>query len=720
MNTVDLPLSADGQMTIIEGENYPLGATCQENGTNFAIFSANAEKIELCLFDDNDNEVARLPLPGFTDDVWHGFISGVKAGCRYGYRVYGPFDPHQGHRFNPNKLLIDPYAKQLSGDFSDPHHYLSYDRSSQQIDLTLDNRDNANHVPKAVVTKELTPCTSHPQIPSSHQIIYELHVKGFTKLHPDLPQNIRGTYAALCDERIIMYLSELGITTIELMPVQQFTNELFLQEKGLSNYWGYNTINFFTPHIAYSHGNNVSEFRHMVERFHQAGIEVILDVVFNHTAEGNELGPTLSFKGIDNASYYRLKSEDKRFYENYSGCGNTLDISHPRVLQLVMDSLRYWVNIMGVDGFRFDLATILGRNSTFFSSESHFFTTLRQDPCLAKVKLIAEPWDIGESGYQLGCFPAYWQEWNDRYRDSCRRFWRGDSGMLPEFARRLHGSSDLFEKPGRPASASINYITAHDGFTLEDLVSYAKKHNQSNGEKNIDGHNSNFSKNYGVEGVTDLAEIIKIRNKQKRNLLTTLMLSQGTPMLLAGDELNHSQHGNNNAYCQDNAMTWLSWDDWQNSTLLPFLTQLLKLRKAHPLLNRLHYQHGLTFSSKTGLADISWINTSGIKMNEDDWHNANLRCFAMLLAETQYESQPYVQEAKIDDDALLLIFNADQNQKSFTLPVLPGVWREVVNTDSAFINHKNTIGKVETPTIEIPPCSCMVLSYSYIEGNLES
>jgi len=690
------------QYQISSGRSFPMGATVTEHGVNFVLFSAHAQKVELCLFDATGTiEIQRLVLPEFTDEVWHGHVEGLPAGTLYGYRVHGPFLPHEGHRFNPYKLLLDPYAKRLNGEFIHSNTHYSYDQKSTQKDLTLDTNDNAQYLPKAVVTSPLEPCYSHPSIQRRHTTVYEMHVKGFTKLNPTIDESIRGTFAALATDEVINYLSDLGINSVELLPVHTFFDEPFVKEKGLSNYWGYNSINFFVPHMAYSASGEIEEFKHCVERFHQAGMEVILDVVYNHTAEGSELGPTLSFRGIDNASYYRLTEHDKRFYKNYSGCGNTLNIAHPRVLQLVTDSLRYWVETMGVDGFRFDLAPILGRNNPDFSQQSLFFTTLKQDPVLAKVKLIAEPWDIGENGYQLGRFPNSWLEWNDRFRDTVRRFWRGDTGMSPEFARRLHGSADLFEQPSRRPSSSVNFLTSHDGFTLHDLVTYEHRHNQANGENNADGHGSNFSCNLGVEGETQDPQINQLRDQQKRNLLATLFLAQGTPMLLAGDEFSNSQQGNNNAYCQDNEISWLNWEQ-QDTSLHLFVKQLLQLRKEHPLLNRTHYQHGLTRSEKTGLKDIAWLTPLGDEMAECDWHNSEGKCFAMLIAETQHTQTS-------NDDALLVIFNAHRHNQQYYLPKLSGHWQVLINTVE---QAHSVLPTTVQPTLTLAAHSLMLLSYT--------
>ncbi|MBL4942146.1 MAG: glycogen debranching protein GlgX [Colwellia sp.] len=722
-------------MQVSSGRSYPLGATVDEKGINFAIFSANAEKVELCLFDaSGQNELQRITLPEFTDEVWHGFVDDLPEGTLYGYRVYGPFAPHEGHRFNPHKLLLDPYAKQLAGEFITSTSHYAFDTHCPEADLTLDIRDNAAYLPKCVAVKTLALCNSHPQVRRRDTILYELHVKGFTKLHPDVPVELQGTFAGLAQPSVCQYLADLGITSIELLPVHSFLDEPFVKEKNLTNYWGYNSLSFFVPQPSYCYSDGLngdlyggmSEFKNMVEVFHQAGIEVILDVVYNHTAEGNELGPTLSFKGIDNASYYRLCAEDKRFYVNHSGCGNTLNISHPRVLQLVTDSLRYWVEVMGVDGFRFDLAPVLGRDEQHFSANNHFFSALKQDPTLAKVKLIAEPWDIGEGGYQLGRFPNQWMEWNDRFRDTCRRFWRGDEGMAPEFAARLHGSSDIFEPrthgiSSRRPSASINFITSHDGFTLHDLVSYQHQHNHANGEQNQDGHSSNFSSNFGVEGDTDNDIIKQLRQQQKRNLLTTLFISQGTPMLLSGDEMANSQQGNNNAYCQDNEISWLNWHNSNSQSEIEFVKRLIHLRKEHPLLNRTHYQHGNTVSAQTGLPDISWLNCHGKLMQTSDWHDSAIKCVSMLLGDTKSEVLPAVETifgeycplGQIEDDALLIIFNAHQSDIDYALPALSGYWQVLLNTAEGigFLNDKLS-KKLAKTNITAAAHSCVVLSFS--------
>jgi len=715
---------------ILAGEPYPLGATADSEGTNFALFSDNATRVEVCLFDETgQHEIQRIVLPEYTDSIWHGYIPEIKPGTLYGYRVDGPFAPHKGHRFNANKLLIDPYAKQLFGKFIPSETHYHFDREAKDKDLTFDESDNAAFLPKCVICEQLSSDKNKKtvSIKDSDTIIYELHVKGFTQQNNKIAAELKGTFAGLAEKNVIGYLKSLGVTTVELMPVIAFFDEPELVEKNLTNYWGYNSIAFFAPEPRYCNSNDLAEFQQMVNRFHQAGIEVILDVVYNHTAEGNHLGPTYSFKGIDNASYYRLEKEDHRYYTNYSGCGNTLNLQHPRVLQLVMDSLRYWVDIMGVDGFRFDLAPILGRGrkgKDKFNNYSSFFTALAQDPILTKCKLIAEPWDIGPSGYQLGHFPDNWMEWNDRYRDTVRKFWRGDNGMLPELAKRLHGSNDIFSKKGHRANSSINYVTAHDGYTLNDLVSYKKTHNKINGEDNRDGHKANYSANYGCEGKSDNEQINDFRAQQKRNILLTLMISHGTPMLLAGDEFNNSQQGNNNAYCQDNSITWLNWSNLESDKgkeQYYFVRKLVSLRKEHPLLNRTKFQHGNKFSKKTGLADISWLNGNGQPMQDDDWHNPESKCLAMLLGVVDKNltlskdiltNNKYCSIEYGTNDALLIIFNASNHQQHFVCPELSGQWKLVLNTAHKFPSKKDMNLHMETREINIAPHSCTVLSYS--------
>jgi len=723
---------------IFSGEAYPLGATPDGEGTNFALFSANADKVYLCLFDSSGkNEIQRIPLPEFSDDVWHGYINGVKPGDLYGYRVDGVFEPHKGHRFNVDKLLIDPYAKQLKGDFVWSDSHLAYDRQSTQQDLTIDNRDNAAFIPKCVVTSfdklDVNNVSKLSQpIRNRDAIIYEVHVKGFTQLNSEVPEDFRGTFKGLAEKKVIDYLKDLGVTSVELLPTSAYFDESFLLEKGLKNYWGYNSIAFFAPEARYCYQDDLSEFKQLVSAFHEAGIEVILDVVYNHTAEGDHLGPTYSFKGIDNASYYRLQDNDKRYYVNHSGCGNTLNLQHPRVLQLVMDSLRYWVEVMGVDGFRFDLAPILGRGrqgKDDFVDYSSFFAAVRQDPVLAQVKLIAEPWDVGPGGYQLGRFPKNWLEWNDRFRDTLRRFWRGDSGMLPELAKRLHGSHDIFSQKGRRPYSSVNYIASHDGFTLDDLVSFNHRHNDANGEVSQDGHSANFSCNYGIEGKADDSLICSLREKQKRNMIASVILAQGTPMLLSGDEIGHSQQGNNNAYCQDNSISWIDWSNLSSSSsrhLHSFIKSLLQLRKEHPLLNRKSYQHGDIISHKTALPDISWLHQSGQMMNPGNWHDQQLKCFGMLLADVEDVNEKQKNHIRPNetcsieygnDDALLVIFNASEQDVEFNFPRLNGEWKIIIDTSNstleqekiAFFENENE--NKQLLAIKILANTCVVLSY---------
>ncbi|MEN5262399.1 glycogen debranching protein GlgX [Stenotrophomonas hibiscicola] len=617
-----------------EGRPFPLGATWDGLGVNFALYSRHATRVELCLFDGRNREVERIALPEYTNEIWHGYLPDVRPGQRYGYRVHGPYAPEEGHRFNPNKLLLDPYAKQIVGELKWAPHLFGYTLGHRDGDLSFDRRDSAAYMPRCAV---IDPAFSWgveraPATPWDRTVIYEAHVRGLTMQHPDVPQAERGTFSALRHDAVVDHLSHLGVTAIELLPVHAYVDDQQLLERGLRNYWGYNTIGFFAPQPRYLSLGIVAEFKQMVARLHNAGIEVILDVVYNHTAEGNELGPTLSFKGIDNASYYRL-ADDRRYYINDTGTGNTFDLTNAGALRMVMDSLRYWVTEMRVDGFRFDLATILGRERHGFDASGSFLDAVRQDPILSQVKLIAEPWDIGPGGYQLGRFPPGWAEWNDRFRDTVRALWRGDGGQLAEFATRFTGSADLFEHHGRRPSASINLVTAHDGFTLHDLVSYNDRHNEANGEDNRDGHSHNLSSNHGVEGDTDDAAILSLRARQMRNLLATLLLAQGTPMLLAGDEFGHSQQGNNNAYCQDNPLSWI---DWERAALpaaqaqVAFVRRALSLRRRYGLLRRNRFLRG-EYDEALGLRDIDWRHPDGRSMEEADWHDAGLRALLIVL-----------------------------------------------------------------------------------------
>lgn len=661
--------------TLLPGVPYPLGSTLLGDGVNFALFSAHADAVELCLFSaDGQTELTRLKLQEQTNHIWHGFVPKLPAGTLYGYRVYGPYDPQRGLRFNPNKLLLDPYAKQLFGDFIWHDSHYGYTLAEPAQDLTFDNRDNAHWMMKCQVVPTAPPPTAlAAPIAWGDTLLYEAHVKGLTYKHPLVPEALRGTYAAIAHPAMIAHYQRLGVTSIELLPVQGFLQDHFLVKRNLTNYWGYNSLNFFAPHRAYASCDDVlAEFRNMVSGLHAAGLEVILDVVYNHTAEGNQLGPTLSFRGIDNVAYYGLQYQDARFYINDTGCGNTLNIRHPRVLQLVMDSLRYWANDLGVDGFRFDLACVLGREVNGFDTGSGFFDAVIQDPILNGKKMIAEPWDIGPGGYQLGAFPAGWNEWNDRYRDTVRRFWRGDGGQLPDFARRIHGSSDLFEYAGRKPSSSINFVTSHDGFTLLDLLSYNQRHNLTNKECNNDGHHANFSHNHGEEGPSQKPAVRAIRQRQQRNLLATLLLSQGTPMLLAGDELGHSQQGNNNAYCQDNPITWLDWPT-ADTALVEFVARAVAIRKQFPLFRCGFYVHKPDeLGSKQGY-DIHWLDAQARPMRDADWQQYSRHHLMWML-------ESVTQAAGVQ--ALLMVFNAGFEVESFRLP-LGWHWKCLLDTRTA-------------------------------------
>lgn len=663
------------------GQSHPLGASWDGGGVNFALFSANGQAVELCLFDpEGKREIARHWLPEKTGDIWHGYLHGVQPGTCYGYRVHGPYEPQAGHRFNHHKLLLDPYAKALKGSFrwdsvgGESCHF-GYDPEDPSEDLSFNARDNAPFVPKGIIIPPSpTPSAPFtPRVPWHRTVLYEAHVRGFTMLHPEVPRNLRGTFAGMGQRQVIAYIKALGITSIQLMPVHAFIDEFFLHQRRLTNYWGYNSLSFFVPHQRYLSGAEGNEFRVMVERFHDAGLEVILDVVFNHTCEGDQRGPTLCFRGIDNASYYRLVPGDNRFYINDSGCGNTLNIAHPRVLQLVMDSLRYWAVDMAVDGFRFDLASILGRGENGFSDRASFFQAIAQDPVLSTRKLIAEPWDIGPGGYQLGNFPGAWSELNDRYRDTVRRFWRGDRGMLPELARRLHGSGDIFEPGGRRPHASINFITSHDGFTLRDLVSYGKRHNEANLEDNRDGHRENFSHNHGVEGSSEDPGVETGRWRAQRNFIATLAVSQGIPMILAGDEMGRSQGGNNNAYCQDNGINWIDWEGIpeQGRALQAFTRRVLALRSRFPLLQADRYRHQ---SDTPGTGSIHWLRGDGSPMLESDWHDESLQAFGYLVMEKSLDQ---------NSTMVLVLFNGGQHGVAFALPSFPASgWHLAIDTTS--------------------------------------
>jgi glycogen operon protein len=683
MTSVDAPAPTPTR-EVWPGRAYPLGATYDGAGTNFAVFSEVAERVELCLFDDDGTE-SRITLPEVDSFVWHGFVPIIEPGQRYGYRVYGAYQPEAGLRCNPNKLLLDPYSKAIDGTFEWNQSLFSYmfgDPDSHNDD------DSAASMPKSVVISPFFDWATDR--PPNHEyadtVIYEAHVKGLTETHPDIPEQIRGTYAAVAHPVIIEHLTSIGVTAIELMPVHHFANDSTLIEKGLSNYWGYNTISFFAPDPKYSSapsaGGQVQEFKAMVRTLHEAGIEVILDVVYNHTAEGNHMGPTLSMRGIDNAAYYRLVDDDKRFYTDYTGTGNSLNVGHPHALQLIMDSLRYWVTEMHVDGFRFDLAATLAREFYDVDRLATFFELVQQDPTVSQVKLIAEPWDVGPGGYQVGNFPPQWTEWNGKYRDTVRDFWRGEPSTLDEFAYRLSGSADLYEHTGRRPVASVNFVTAHDGFTLRDVVSYNEKHNEANGEDNNDGESYNRSWNCGVEGPADDAGITELRARQQRNFLTTLLLSQGVPMICHGDELGRTQSGNNNGYCQDNSLTWIDWAD-ADAGLLEFTRAVSVLRTNHPVFRRRRFFSGKPLGRRglDGLPDISWFAPDGAEMTDEDWGAGFAKSVAVFLNGHGIAGRD-ARGQQVVDDSFVLCFNAHHEPIEFTLPPAEfGTgWRTVVHT----------------------------------------
>ena len=658
------------------GKPYPLGSNYDGNGVNFALFSENASAVDLCLFDEDNSETHRIPVKHRTHNQWHIYIPGLQPGQLYGYRVHGPYDPENGHRFNPSKLCIDPYAKALSGIEKWDDSLFAYEIGHKKKDLSLSQSDSASFVPKSVVIDDHFDWLGDTQlkIPLNKTVIYELHVKGFTKKFPGIPEEIKGTYAAMRHPDVINYLKSLGVNAVELMPIHHFIHDRHLIEKGLRNYWGYNSINFFSPHPEYSSTPQIGveqiyEFKNMVKSLHEAGIEVILDVVYNHTGEGNEMGPTLSFRGIDNASYYRLVENKKRYYMDYTGTGNTLNTVHPTILRLIMDSLRYWVTEMHVDGFRFDLASALAREFGDVDKWGSFFDVLHQDPVLSQVKLIAEPWDIGENGYQVGNFPQGWLEWNGHYRDVMRDFWRGQDRKIGDFAWRFTGSSDLYYDDWRRPVASINFITAHDGFTLNDLVSYNQKHNAANGEDNRDGESHNRSWNCGVEGPTDDENINLLRRKQMRNLLSTLFLSQGIPMLVAGDEMARTQQGNNNAYCQDNELSWLDWENKDND-LIEFTSALIRLRMEHNVFSRLQW---FRYEAVNGnnVKDIEWFVPQGKVMTIKDWEREESASVGVYLSGDGLEAS--ADDGKlIKDDNFYIIFNGYHKSLKFKLP--PDEW----------------------------------------------
>lgn len=653
---------------------YPLGASYDGAGVNFALYSQVAQKVELCLFDEHDAET-RIEMTEQNSYVWHNYIPGLQPGQRYGYRVYGPYDPMHGLRCNPNKLLLDPYAKAIEGNIDGDESLFSYWFKSPDDTSAMNDLDSAAHTMKSAVINPYFDWGNdqHPYISYHDSVIYEAHVRGMTNLNMDVPPDIRGTYAGLAYPSVIEYLKKLGVTAIELMPIHQFVNDSFLQEKGLSNYWGYNTIGFFAPHNAYSssgeRGEQVNEFKSMVKAYHHAGMEVILDVVYNHTAEGNHMGPTLSFKGIDNASYYRLVEGDQQHYFDTTGTGNSLLMRSPHALQLITDSLRYWVTEMHVDGFRFDLAATLARQFQEVDKLSAFFDIVEQDPIISRVKLIAEPWDLGSGGYQVGGFPSSWSEWNGRYRDTVRDFWRSQPSTLPEFASRLMGSSDLYQVNGRRPVASVNFITAHDGFTMNDLVSYNEKHNEANGEGNRDGESNNRSWNCGVEGPTNIPDVNDLRQRQMRNMFATLLFSQGIPMICGGDEVARTQQGNNNAYCQDNEISWTNWHlDKGRKELLAFVSKLIHLRLDHPVLHRRRFFTGREPSDDSNMIpQVEWFDHTGSIMDMDDWQNTHAFSMMIYLNGSDIPEVDWYGNRMVDND-FILIFNAHYEPIMFTLP----------------------------------------------------
>jgi glycogen operon protein len=676
-----------------EGSAHPLGATWTGRGVNFALFSANATGVEVCLFDaDGEREIERIALPEYTDEVWHGFVPDIGPGTIYGYRVHGPYAPEAGHRFNANKLLLDPYARAHVGELQWNDACFGYTIGSDDEDLSFDRRDSAPYVPKCVVIDpnfDWHGAPDRPHVPWDHTIVYELHVGGYTKAHPNVDERLRGTYAGLASDAVIDYVRSLGVSSVELLPIHTFVNDSHLLERGLTNSWGYNSIGFFAPDPRYAADRFrvLAEFKEMVARFHDAGIEVILDVVYNHTAEGNERGPTLSFKGIDNFSYYRLLPDQLRYYINDTGTGNTLNLTHRRVIQMVTDSLRYWVDDMHVDGFRFDLGTILAREPGGFDTDSGFLRACGQDPLLRDVKLIAEPWDIGPGGYQVGRFPPGWAEWNDRFRDTVRDYWRGEKSAS-DLTSPLCASGEVFNNHGRKPWASINFVTAHDGFTLNDAVTYNEKHNEANGEDNRDGSSDNRSWNCGVEGPTDDPAIDALRERQIKNMLATLLLAQGTPMLLAGDEFRRTQDGNNNAYCQDNALTWVDWSLRDtNAELVRFVQRLTDLRRRYPILRRSRFLTG-AYDEDLKVKDVTWIDGGGNEIADDAWGNSH--CFGMLV---DGRAQPTGIHRPGVDATLLIVLNAHHEDVAFVLPHATGgtTWTRLVDTSSATADDGDAI-----------------------------
>jgi len=707
MDTTKANLQPCSSAQIWPGSPYPLGATWDGAGVNFSIFSENAKAVELCLFNSEGRETRKIRMPEQTDQVWHVYLPDIRPGQLYGYRLYGDYNPGEGHRFNPAKLLIDPYAKAISGTVKLDETMFGYKLGNPEKDLVMDERDSASSMPKCVVVEPAFSWggTANPKVPWHKTVIYELHVKGFTALQEMVPRELRGTYNGLTCPGVLDYLHYLGITAVELMPIHQFVSEKHLLDNGLRNYWGYNSIGFLAPDSRYSstgsNGGQVHEFKTLVKTLHREGIEVILDVVYNHTAEGNHLGPTLSYKGIDNFAYYRLSDEDRRLYMDFTGTGNTLNMTHPRTLQLIMDSLRYWVKEMHIDGFRFDLASALARELHEVDKLGAFFDIIHQDPVISQVKLIAEPWDLGEGGYQVGNFPVLWAEWNGKYRDTVRRFWRGDPGQISNMAYRIAGSSDLYEHTGRRPYASINYVTSHDGFTLNDLVSYNRKHNERNHEDNKDGTDDNISYNFGIEGPADDPQIVEVRERQKRNFIATLFLSQGVPMLLAGDELGRTQKGNNNAYCQDNDISWIDWNICsRKKDLLEFTRSMIRLFQGHPVLRRRRFFQGKR-NGDNGIKDITWYKPDGSEIKHDDWHNSEMHSFGMCLAGNAIQELDE-RGKKITDDTMLIILNSSNKPQKFTLPGFGNYhqWDVVLDTRDAKVeDEKNR--QVRSDTYEM-------------------
>jgi glycogen operon protein len=703
-------------MTPWPGSAYPLGATYDGSGTNFALFSECAETVELCLFDDDGVET-RVRLRERDAFVWHGYLPNIGPGQRYGYRVHGAYDPEHGYRCNPAKLLLDPYAKAIDGAIDWDESCFSYRFDDHE---EFNDDDSAGHMSKSVVISPFFDWDNdrHPRTPYNETVIYEAHVKGLTMTHPGIPEEIRGTYAALAHPVMIEHFHRLGVTAIELMPVHQFVHDSFLHDRGMTNYWGYNTIGFLAPHNDYSssgqRGQQVQEFKAMVRTLHEAGLEVILDVVYNHTAEGNELGPTLSFRGIDNPSYYRLVDGDPVHYYDTTGTGNTLLMRHPHVLQLIMDSLRYWVIDMHVDGFRFDLASTLARQFHEVDRLSAFFDLVQQDPIVSQVKLIAEPWDVGEGGYNVGGFPPLWTEWNGQYRDTVRDYWRGEGASLAEFASRLTGSSDLYEDDGRRPFASINFVTAHDGFTLHDLVSYNDKHNDANGEDNNDGESHNRSWNCGVEGETDDLDVVALREQQKRNMLTTLLLSQGVPMILHGDELGRTQQGNNNVYAQDNELSWVDWDGARDFEILTdFTAKLVQFRREHTVFRRRRFFNGRQVRG-SDLQDIGWFQPGGEPMTDDDWESGSAKSLTVFLNGDGIR-EPDARGEPVSDDSFFLLFNGFYEPMDFTLPDLDAAerWKVVIDTNAPLLDQAEERAMKSGETFPVESRSILVLQKLY-------